>query len=281
MKIGITGATGLLGKLVIEHLKKSIAAKDIVALARDPQKAASLGVEVRLFDYNQPEGLQPALQGIDKLLLISGSEIGKRLEQHFSVVNAAKAAGVKHFIYTSVLRADTSTLALAYDHLETEKAIKSAGLTYTILRNGWYTENYTGSLKEEVKHGAILGSVGDGKVSSAARVDYAEAAATVLATEGHENKTYELAGDESYTFSDFAAVVSQQSGTQVVYKDLPVNEYAKVLASFGLPEDLAQFFAEIHIPTKEGALFDDGHQLSKLIGRKTTPLAKVIADALA
>lgn len=281
MKIGVTGATGQLGRLVVEKLKQKVAVESIVALVRTPEKAAGLGVEARAFDYTQPTTLVASLKGIDKLLLISGSEIGQRLPQHKAVIEAAKQAGVKHFIYTSILHADTSALGLAGEHLATEALIKESGLTYTILRNGWYTENYTGSAKGAVGAGAFIGNAGDGKIASAARVDYAEAAAVVLAGGNHENKTYELSGDEAYTLAELAAEISRQAGKTIPYNDLTETQYADILKSFGLPAGLAEMLADSDTGASKGGLFDDSHVLSTLIGRPTTPLAKVLADALA
>jgi len=281
MKIGVTGATGQLGSLVIEELKGKTSADQIVALVRTPDKAADFGVEVRCIDYNNPENMVDTLKGIDKLLLISGNEIGKRLEQHINVIEAAKKAGVGIIAYTSLLHADTSTLVLAGEHLETEKVLKNSGIQYTILRNGWYTENYTGSISQIISYEVLLGSSGNGKISSATRADFAKAAATVLIGEGHENKTYELAGDESYTMSDMAAEIARQTGKNIVYNNLPVEDYAGVLVKAGLPEGLAQFLAGTHIATEKGDLFDDGRQLSKLTGKPTTSLSQAIADALA
>lgn len=280
MKIGVTGATGQLGRLVIESLKQKVAAETIVALVRTPSKASDLGVEARVFDYTQAETLVVSLNGIDKLLLISGNEIGQRLPQHKAVIAAAKQAGVKQIIYTSILHADSSPLGLAGEHLATEVVLKESGLTYTLLRNGWYTENYTGSAKGAIGAGAFIGNAGDGKIASAARVDYAEAAAVVLAGEGHENKIYELAGDEAYTLVELAAEISKQSGKNIPYNNLSEAEYAGILKSFGLPDGLAEMLADSDTGASKGGLFDDSHVLSALIGRPTTPLAKVVADAI-
>ncbi|HJV77787.1 MAG TPA: SDR family oxidoreductase [Paludibacter sp.] len=281
MKIGVTGATGQLGRLVVEKLKQKVTAGNIVALVRTPEKAADLGVEARAFDYTKPESLTASLKGIDKLLLISGNELGQRLPQHKAVIEAAKQAGIKQIVYTSILHADSSPLGLAQEHLGTEVAIKESGLTYTILRNGWYTENYTGSAKGAVGAGAFIGNAGDGKIASAARVDYAEAAAIVLAGEGHENKTYELAGDEAYTLTELAAEISHQTGKIIPYNNLTETQYADILKSFGLPAGLAEMLADSDTGASKGGLFDDSHVLSKLIGRPTTSLEKVLADALA
>lgn len=281
MKIAVTGATGQLGRLVIESLKSKVAAESIVALVRNPAKAADLGVEARAFDYTQLEGLVSALQGIDKVLLISGNELGQRLPQHKAVIEAAVKAGVAHFFYTSILHADSSPLSLAIEHLATEEAIKATGLNYTILRNGWYTENYTGSAKGAIGAGAFIGNAGDGKIASAARADYAEAAAIVLSAEGHANKTYELAGDEAYTLTELAAEISKQSGKQIPYNNLTEAQYADILKSFGLPAVLAEMLADSDTGASKGGLYDDAKVLSALIGRPTTPLATVVAAALA
>src|ERR1035437_7896322 len=281
MKIGITGATGQLGRIVVEKLKQKVAAESIVALVRTPEKAADLGVEARVFDYTKPENLAAALQGIDKLLLISGNEIGQRLPQHKAVIKAAKQAGVKLLVYTSILHADTSSLGLAGEHLATEAVLNASGLVYTILRNGWYTENYTGSAKGAIGAGAFIGCAGDGKISSAARADFADAAAVVLAGEGHENKTYELAGDEAYTLTELAAEISRQSGKTIPYNNLSETQYSYILKSFGLPESLAEMLADSDTGASKGGLFDDSHVLSKLICRPTTPLAIVLSKSLA
>lgn len=281
MNIGITGATGQLGKLVIQELKKKIPAEQIVALARSAEKAAPLGVTFRAFDYTQPEAMAESLKGIDKLLLISGNEIGKRTEQHKNVIEASKKAGVGLIVYTSLLRTDSSTLVLAGEHLATEQLLKESGISFTILRNGWYTENYTGSLSAVLTYGVLLGASGNGKISSASRLDFAEAAVAVLTGNGHEGKTYELAGDESYTLSDMAAEIGKLTGKNITYNNLPVEGYAAALVQAGLPEGIAQFLAGTHVSTEKGDLFDDGHKLSQLIGRPTTAMSKTIADALA
>lgn len=280
MKIGITGATGQLGRLVVEKLKQKTSASNLTALVRSPEKAAELGIEARLADYNQPETLVKALTGIDSLMLISGNEIGKRLEQHTRVIDAAKKAGVKWIVYTSLLHADTSTLSLAAEHLGTEAALQKSGIPFTLLRNGWYTENYADSILGGAANGVTAGSAGDGKIASATRADFAEAAAHVLTTDGHVGKTYELAGDEVFTLSDLAKEVSKQAGKEVVYQNLPEEEYAALLVQVGLPEGVAQFLAGSHVSTEKGDLFDDGHQLSKLIGRPTTTLSAVVSQLL-
>ncbi|MGI6245658.1 MAG: SDR family oxidoreductase [Pseudochelatococcus sp.] len=281
MTIAITGATGQLGRLVIAQLKRKVAPSGIVALARDPAKAADLGVEVREADYGRPETLEKALAGIDKLLLISSNDIGKRAAQHVNVIDAAKKAGVREIVYTSLLHADTSPLTLlAQEHVATEAALKASGVPYVILRNGWYTENYTGSVAAAVQAGALVGSAGEGRISSATRADYAEAAAAVLADEGHAGKTYELAGDDAYTLTDLAAEVSKQTGKAIPYNNLPQADYAAVLKGAGLPEAFAEAVAAFDVGAAQGGLFHDGRDLSHLIGRPTTPLADAVAAAL-
>lgn len=278
--IAITGASGQLGHLVVEQLKARLPAERLVALVRTPSKAADLGVALREADYARPDTLVTALAGVDTLLLISSSEIGQRAAQHRNVVDAALKAGVKRIVYTSLLRADTSPLSLAPEHHETESLIKASGLAYTFLRNGWYSENYTGSIAGALAGGAFIGSAGAGRIASAARADYAAAAVAALTTPGHDGKTYELAGDSAYTLADLAAEISRQSDKAIPYKNLPPADYAAALAGFGLPAGLAQAIAGWDVDASNGALFDDGRQLSRLIGRPTTPLAASVAAAL-
>ena len=279
--IAITGATGQLGRLVVEQLKGRLPADRLVALVRTPAKAADLGIAAREADYTRPDTLDRALAGIDTLLLISGTEFGQRVAQHRNVIDAAKRAGVRRIVYTSLLRADTSPLSLAPEHKETESLIKASGRAYTFLRNGWYTENYTGSIAGALAGGAFLGSAGEGRIASAARADYAAAAVAVLTTPGHDGKTYELAGNTAYTLADLAAEISRRSGQAIPYRNLPEDDYAAALKGFGLPKDFAQAIAGWDVAASQGALFDDGRQLSRLIGRPTTPLAESVARALA
>lgn len=280
MKTGITGATGQLGRLVVGKLKEKADAASIVALVRNTEKAKDLGVEARGFDYDKPELLTESLKGIDQLLLISGSDIGQRARQHANVVNAAKQAGVKRIVYTSLLHTGNTTVSLAEEHLPSETAIIESGIPYTILRNGWYTENHTGSISGVLAGGAVFGSAGSGKFSSAARADFAEAAVVVLTEAGHEGKIYELAGDEAYTLAEYAAEIAKQTGKNIVYNNLPAAEYAKVLESFGLPGFVAEAIASWDVSASKGDLFDDSHTLSKLIGRPTKPLSDVVKNAL-
>ncbi len=279
-KIAITGATGQLGRIVVEKLKVKISADNIVALVRSVQKAAGLGVEAREADYDKPETLKPALEGVDTLLLISGSEVGKRATQHQHVIEAAKQTGIKRIVYTSLLHADTSSLSLAGEHLASEAALKDSAIPYTILRNGWYTENYTGSISGALAGGGFIGSAGEGRISSAPRVDYAEAAVAVLTGEGHEGKTYELAGDEHFTLTELAAEISRQTGKDIPYVNMPEAQYAAALTGFGLPEGFAQAIAGWDVGASKDDLFDDSRQLSQLIGRPTTPLSATVSDAL-
>ena len=281
MRIGITGASGQLGRLVVRKLKAKVRAADVVALVRTPARAADLGVSVREADYGRPEILDRAFDGIDSLLLISSSELGqRRAEQHHNAIEAAKRAGVRRIVYTSLLHADTSPLILAGGHRGTEAGLRASGIPFTFLRNGWYTENYTVSIPGALAGGAFLGSAGDGRISSAARADYAEAAVAVLSSDGHDGKIYELAGDDAYSLSDLAAEISRQTGRAIPYKNLSEADYTAALRGLGLPEALAEAFASYDAGASQGALFDDSRELSALIGRPTTPLATVVAETL-
>jgi NAD(P)H dehydrogenase (quinone) len=280
----ITGATGHLGRLVITALLRTVPTAETAALVRTPEKASDLaaqGVVIREADYNRPETLGPALFGVDKLLLISGNEVGRRVPQHKAVIDAAKAAGVTLIAYTSVLRADTSPLGVAEEHRQTEALLKASGVPFVLLRNGWYIENYTASIPTALQQGAILGSTGEGRIAAATRADYAEAAAATLTAQGDQaGRIYELAGDDAFTMAEFAAELSRQSGKDVVYRDLPEAEYMAALVGGGLPDAFAALLARSSAVAGGGALFDDSHQLSRLIGRPTTPLKDAIAAAL-
>ncbi|MDN4368949.1 SDR family oxidoreductase [Citrobacter portucalensis] len=274
--IAITGATGLLGQHVIESLLKTVPASQIVAIVRDPAKATALsqqGITVRQADYSDEAAFTTALQGIDKLLLISSSEVGQRAPQHRNVINAAKAAHVKFIAYTSLLHADTSPLGLADEHVATEKMLAESGIAYALLRNGWYTENYLASAPAALEHGVFIGAAGEGKIASATRADYAAAAARVISEDGHAGKTYELAGDAGWTLSQLAAELAKQSGKKVVYQNLSEADFAAALKGVGLPAGLADMLADSDTGASKGGLFDDSHTLSKLIGRPTTSLA--------
>lgn len=274
--IAITGATGQLGQHVIESLLKTVPASQIVAIVRNPAKATALsqqGITVRQADYSDEAALTAALQGIDKLLLISSSEVGQRASQHRNVINAAKAAHVKFIAYTSLLHADTSPLGLADEHVATEKMLAESGIAYALLRNGWYTENYLASAPAALEHGVFIGAAGEGKIASATRADYAAAAARVISEDGHSGKTYELAGDAGWTLSQLAAELAKQSGKKVVYQNLSEADFAAALKGVGLPAGLADMLADSDTGASKGGLFDDSHTLSKLIGRPTTSLA--------
>jgi NAD(P)H dehydrogenase (quinone) len=284
--IVVTGATGHLGRLVLTELLRVAPNARLVGTARNAAAAKDLaarGIEIRAADYSKPASLATAFDGADKVLLISSSEVGQRAAQHRNAVDAAKAAGVKLIGYTSILRADTSPMGLAVEHLATEKYIRSSGVPFVFFRNGWYTENYTGSIAAAVQHGVVLGAARDGKISAAARADYAAAAAVVMAGDApsHAGKVYELAGDAAFTMAEYAAEVSKQSGKPVTYQDMPEGEYKAALQGFGLPEPVAAMLAESDAKAAGGSLYDAGRQMSKLIGRATTPLAKTVTAALA
>lgn len=281
--IAITGATGQLGQLVIEHLLKTVPADQIVAIVRHPAKAEALsqqGITVRQGDYTDQATLTTALQGVEKLLLISSSEVGQREAQHQNVINAAKAAGVKFIAYTSLLHADRSPLGLHVEHVATENALAASGIPYALLRNGWYTENYLASVPPALEHGVFIGAAGEGKIAAAPRADYAAAAARVIVSEGHSGKVYELAGDNAWTLSELVAEVSRQSGKTVSYQNLSEADFAAALKSVGLPAGLADMLADSDAGAAKGGLFDDSHTLSQLIGRPTTPLSQSIKAIL-
>ena len=281
--IAITGATGQLGQLVIEELLKTVPASQIVAIVRNPAKAEALsnqGIVVRQGDYTDQTAFTTALNGVDKLLLISSSEVGQRAAQHQNVINAAKAAGVKFIAYTSLLHADTSPLGLHVEHVETEKALAESGVPYALLRNGWYTENYLASAPPALEHGVFIGAAGEGKIASATRADYAAAAAKVVSEEGHAGNVYELAGDSAWTLSELAAELSKQSGKPVAYQNLSEADFAAALKGVGLPAGLADMLADSDTGASKGGLFDDSRTLSKLIGRPTTTLAESVKSIL-
>jgi len=280
----VTGASGQLGALVLAALAKKVPAANIVALVRRPEAAAPLeaqGVEVRIGDYDDPAALEKAFQGIDRLLLISATEMGKRIRQHENAVAAAKKAGVGFIAYTSILKAETSPLSLAEEHLATEIAIEASGIPHAHLRNGWYTENKTGSVAPAIEHGAYAGAAGDGRFSTAPRQDYAEAAAVVLSADTPEAAaTYELAGDESFSMAEFAAALSDAAGSRVAYADMSEADYAAMLEGVGLPGPLAAMLADSDAGAAVGALQDDTKTLSRLIGRPTTHWTVTLAAAV-
>lgn len=281
--IAITGATGQLGQHVVANLLKTTAADQLVAVVRNPAKAEALsqqGVNVRQADYGDEGALTKALQGVEKLLIISSSEVGQRAPQHRNIIQAATAAGVKFIAYTSLLHADTSPLGLAEEHVATEKMLADSGIPYALLRNGWYTENYLASAPPALEHGVFIGAAGEGKIASATRADYAAAAARVISEEGHAGKVYELAGDNGWTLSELAAELAKQSGKKVVYQNLSEADFAAALKSVGLPDGLADMLADSDVGASKGGLFDDSHTLSQLIGRPTTALADSVKGIL-
>jgi len=285
MTIAITAASGHLGRLVVEDLlTRGVPAGQIRAVVRTPEKVQDLadrGVQVAAGDYADTAGLAEALRGADKWIFVSSSGPNEvRLAQHLTAVAAGKEAGVGHVIYTSIPNAETNPIGFAGVHKGTEAAIKESGLTYTFLRNNWYWENLTGSLGAFVEHGAIIGSVGEGRIAYATRADYAAAAAVVATTEGHEGKVYELTGDRAYSYAEIAAEVSRQAGKDVAAVNLAPEEYRTTLEGFGLPAFLAEGLADADVQISRGALEQVTDTLSTLIGRPTTPVADAVAEAL-
>ncbi|WP_010139762.1 NmrA family NAD(P)-binding protein [Oceanicola sp. S124] len=283
-KILVTGASGQLGALVVESLLARTAAADIVALVRREEAAVPLrakGVEVRFGDYEDPAALAAAVKGIDRVLLISGSEVGKdRAAQHAAVIEAAKAEGIELIAYTSILRADVSPLWLARDHLATERLLADSGLPVALLRNGWYTENLTAGLAPALEHGALVGASGAGRYSAAARADYAEAAAVVLLSDSPEG-VYELAGGESFSMAEFAAEVSTVTGKEIGYADMPEAALKDIYTGAGLPEVVAHMLADSSAHAGSGALEGSGADLEALIGRKATDWRQTLRAAVA
>ncbi|GAB2609448.1 SDR family oxidoreductase [Streptomyces capparidis] len=283
--IVVTAATGQLGRLVVDALlERGVPAAGIVAAVRSPEKARDLaarGVTVREADYERPETLAEAFSGAERILFISSSgPDDRRLDQHLAVVAAARQAAPALLAYTSVVRADTNPLGLARVHKETEEAIAASGVPSAILRNGWYFENYTATLGDAVARGALVGSAGQGRIAAAARADYAEAAAAVLTGDGHEGKVYELTGDSAFTLADLAAEAAVQSGSQVVYQDLPADAYAGILTGAGLPRFLVELLVDADVKVSQGALETVTGDLSALIGRPATTLPAAVTAAL-
>lgn len=284
MTIAVTGATGQLGRLVLDELLTNHEPAALVAVVRDAGKAGELrarGVQVRVADYSDPASLEVALTGVDKLLLISGSEVGSRVAQHANVINAAKAAGVNFIAYTSVLAADTTDLILAPEHKATEELIRASGLEYTFLRNGWYTENYVQTVATARQTGAVVAAAGDGRVASAARADYAAAAAEVLSSAGHEGRVYELSGDCAWDFKELATALTEIAGREVVYQPVTAAELVEILTSAGFDQGTAGFLAALDAGTQAGLLAAVTGDLSGLIGRPTTPLLQALRSAAA
>jgi NAD(P)H dehydrogenase (quinone) len=283
MKIGVTGATGHLGRLVIRGLLERQPANDIIAIVRTEAKAADLaraGVQVRVANYDDPASLQKALNGVEKLLLISSSEVGRRFPQHKNVIDAAKSAGVKHLVYTSAPKATTSSLLLAPEHKATEEYLADSGLTYTVLRNGWYTENYVQTIDAAKQSGKVVAAAGGGRVASAARADYAAGAVSVLMGKGHEGKVYECSGDYAWDYSELADAIADIIGRPVVYEPVDVRTMIEILKGAGLDEGTAGFLATLDENTAAGLLSVCTGELSSLIGRPTTPLKEGLQAAI-
>ncbi|TDO69115.1 NAD(P)H dehydrogenase (quinone) [Kribbella sp. VKM Ac-2571] len=281
MSIVVTAATGHLGTLVIDELLQRVPADQVVAVVRNAAKAAPIadrGVEVRVADYNDPDALAKAFGAGDTVLLISGLD-PNRLEQHQAVITAAKNAGVARIAYTSVLGGPDADFELAADHIATEQAILDSGLPYTFLRNGWYSEVYTDQIAVQLANG-VVGSAGDGRIASAARRDYAAAAAAVLTGEGHEKKAYELNGDTAFTLAEYAAELSKQSGQDVAYNNLSPEDLTQVLTAAGIPAPFVPVLVGVDKAIERGLLAGRGSDLTRLIGRPTTPIADTIAEAL-
>ncbi|AJE48026.1 SDR family oxidoreductase [Celeribacter indicus] len=279
----VTGASGHLGRLVLDHLATLVAPQDILALVRSDTAAeacAAKGIASRRADYDDPAALRTALEGVDRLLLISSSEVGQRAAQHGNVIDAARAAGVDFIAYTSILHADTGGMRLAEEHLATEAKLAESGIAFTLLRNGWYSDNITMTAAQDLETGQHFGAAGTGRFATAPRKDYAEAAAIVLAG-GHDGEVLELAGDEAYTLADYAAILSDAAGKPVAYTDLPEETFRQALVEAGVPGGFAAVLADSDAKAAQGALFDDSRTLSALIGHPTEPIAETVKRALA
>ncbi|AMB59665.1 NmrA family NAD(P)-binding protein [Microterricola viridarii] len=283
MTLVITGATGQLGTLVIDALlRNGTPATQIVATGRNEQRLAALrerGVRTAVADYSDRVAFERAFAGAEAVLLISGSEVGQRVAQHRTVVEAAQAAGVARLVYTSAPRATSSALILAPEHKATEELIAASGIPATILRNGWYTENYAGALGQAATSGEIVASVGDGRVASASRADYADAAAVVLADASHVGQIYELSGDVAWTHADLAAVATELLARPVTYRNLSPEQHLAALADAGLDAGTAGFVVALDGNIRDGLLAETSGDLARLIGRPTTPLQEGLAPA--
>ncbi|MFE9256351.1 NAD(P)H-binding protein [Streptomyces sp. NPDC006879] len=279
----VTGATGALGRLVIEELLQRVPAEQVSAVARDASRAADLaarGVEVRIADYEDPTSLSRAFQSGDRVLLISGNEVGRRAAQHAAVIEAARAAGVAQLAYTSILGGPEADFDLAAEHKVTERAILDSALPHTLLRNGWYHENYTAQLAGVLEHGVVTASAGTGRVASAARADYATAAAAVLTEDGHLGRSYELSGDHAWSFDEYAAVVAEAAGRRITHRTVDAETHLRILTGAGVPEGFAALLVDVDAAIARGALAGTSGELSQLIGRPTTTLAEAVKGAL-
>lgn len=282
----VTGATGQFGRLAVEALlRRGVPAAQLAVAVRDPGKAGELadrGITVRVADYDRPETLAPAFADAEKLLFVSANGPDDlRIGRHAAVVDAAARAGAGLVAYTSVVGADTNPLGLARVHRETEARLLAAGLPTVLLRNGWYTENYTAGLADSVRRGAIVGAAGRGRIASATRADMAEAAAAVLtAGDDQAGKVYELTGAVAWTLDDLAAEAAAVSGTAVGYTDLPAAQYAEILTDAGLPGFLVDLLVDSEVQIAQGALATVTPDLTRLLGRPATPLRESVAAAL-
>ncbi|MGW6723685.1 SDR family oxidoreductase [Streptomyces sp. NPDC054995] len=283
MSIVVTGATGALGRLVVDALLTTVPAGEVVAVVRDKEKAAALaarGVELRIADYSRSETLAGAFRSGDRVLLISGSEVGRRVAQHTAVIDAAKAAGVAQLAYTGILGGPDADFALADEHRATERLILDSGLPYTFLRNGWYTENYTANLAPVLEHHAVVSNAGEGRIASATRADYAAAAAAVLTGDGHLNTAYELSGDTAWSLAEYAALLSELTGETIAYNNVPAAVHQEILVGAGLPDGFAAILVDVDEAIGRGRLAGTSGDLARLIGRPTTPLAETVRTAL-
>lgn len=282
--IAITGSTGKLGQLVVEELlQQGVAPDQLAALVRSPEKADELaerGVEVRRADYTEPDSLRAAMEGVEKLLLVSSSQVGQRVAHHRNVLDAAEAAGVEFLAYTSILHADRAATQLAEEHQATEELVRDSGIPFVFLRNGWYLENYTENLAPALEHGVVMGSADDGRVSAASRADYAAAAAEVLTGSGHAGRTYELGGDDAFTLPELADAISRLSERPVEYRNMAEDDHAEALIEAGLPEPFARVLADADRGIARGAMFTERDDLRRLLGGPTTTLDAAIGAAL-
>ncbi|MFI1188978.1 NAD(P)H-binding protein [Streptomyces californicus] len=284
MSIVVTGATGALGRLVVDALLATVPAEQVVAVVRDKEKAADLaarGVALRIADYSRPETLAGAFRSGDRVLLISGSEVGRRVAQHAAVIDAAKAAGVAQLAYTGILGGPDADFTLADEHRATEELILDSGLPYTFLRNGWYTENYTANLAPVLEHRAVVSNAGEGRIASASRADYAAAAAAVLTGDGHLNTAYELSGDTAWPLAAYAALLSELTGEEIAYTNVSAAAHQEILVGAGVPEVFATILVDVDAAIERGRLAGTSGDLARLIGRPTTPLAETVRTALA
>lgn len=284
MGIVVTGATGALGRLVVDELLAGVPAADVAAVVRDKEKAAGLaelGVELRLGDYDRPETLEDAFRPGDRVLFVSGSEVGRRVAQHTAVIAAARAADVAQLAYTGILGGPDADFDLADEHRVTERLILDSGVPHTFLRNGWYTENYTANLGPVLEHGTVVGNAGDGRIAAAARADYAAAAAAVLTGEGHLGAAYELSGDTAWSLAEYAAELTRQTGRTVTYTELTPEAHLSVLVGAGVPEPFARILVDVDDAIARGRLAGTSGDLARLAGRPSTPLADSVAAALA